>query len=275
MALWIVDLQPARRLAQTEEPILAAIRATGHEAVETVYDSERGQIPLELAPLFESGRPLILWGSVGFASWAHDRWNPQPGAFRSERLHAAQWLPIYGDLALNAGAVILTYAEFNAQRAELEARWGGPLFIKPADGGKLISGLVLEPGRPLFDAHYHQFRRWTTPADNYRLLIAPVLPLLAEWRFVIVTGQVITSSQYKIGTELETAPGAPEGARLVAEAIARHSWQPADTYIADVAQTEDGYRLLELNTFGTAGLYDCDLDAVVKAVTPLAESGAR
>ena len=149
---------------------------------------------------------------------------------------------------------------------------GGALFIKPADGGKLLSGTVLEPGRSLFDAHYAMHRRWTPLPDDFRLLLARVRTIFAEWRFVIVGNEVAASSQYKIGSVLTSRPGAPEGAEAVANTVAKHSWRPTDVFVADVAETEDGFRLLELNTFGTSGLYDCDLTAIVQSVSAYEES---
>ena len=271
MALWLVDIQPARRLAQSGEAITDVIREEGHEVIETLYDPENGRFPTDLIPLFDANRPLILRGSVGFASWVHSQWNIQPGAFRSELLRPSMWLSAYGDLALNSEALTVTYADFSERRREYEALLGGKLFVKPADGGKLLSGTVLEQGRSLFDAHYSAHRRWSDLPGEFRLLVATVRPLYAEWRFVIAGEKVAAKSQYKIGKVMETSPDVPIGAEALADTIAKYSWRPADVFVADVAETDGGYRLLELNTFGTAGLYDCDLKAIVQAVSPFAE----
>jgi hypothetical protein len=270
MSLWVVDIQPARRLALSGEPIVEVLRENGQEVIETLYDPESGKFPLDLKPIFDSGRPLILRGSVGFAAWAHTNWSLHPGAFRSELLRPSAWLPAYGALCLNADAIITTYAEFDAQRTKYENMLGGSLFIKPADGSKLLSGTVLEPGRSLFDAHYSMHRRWSPIADDFRLLLARVSTTFAEWRFIIAGDKVIARSQYKVGSVVVSHPDAPEGAETVAEAVAKHSWRPTDVFVADVAETEDGFRLLELNTFGTSGFYDCDLGAIVQAVSPYA-----
>src|SRR5262245_13710572 len=111
MTLWIVDSQPAKRLALSGQPIVDVIREAGHEVIETFYDPQSGTFPWELAPVFEATRPLLLRGSVGFAAWAHSNWNIRPGAFRSELLRPALYLPFYGDLALNSDAITMTYAE--------------------------------------------------------------------------------------------------------------------------------------------------------------------
>lgn len=271
MALWIVDNQPARRLALEKEAIIDVIRATGNDVIETAYDPENGKFPNDLDSVFASSRPLILRGSVGFAAWAHANWSLYPGAFRSELLRPSAYLPAYGKLALNSDAILTTYAEFNARRAEFEALLGGVLFVKPAEGGKLLSGTTLEPGRSLFDAHYSQHRRWSPIPDDFHVLLARVHSLLGEWRFVIAGEKVVARSQYKVGSVFESGLDAPEEAEVLAAKLAKHAWRPAEVFIADIAETEDGFRLLELNTFGTAGLYDCDLKAIVEAVSTYAE----
>ncbi len=271
MALWVVDLQPARRWAVGGEAIVDVIREEGHGAVEVVYDPENGRFPDELIPVLDSGRPLLLRGSVGFVAWAYADRSPRPGAFRSERLRPSAYLPAYGALALNSGAIITTYAEFNARRTEFEDLLGGTLFVKPADGGKLLSGTVLSPGRSLLDAHYAAHRRWLPVPDDHRLLLGRAHSVRAEWRFVIAGERVAASSLYKIGSVPESSPGAPEAATALAEAVAKHPWRPADVFVADIVQTDNGFRLLELNTFGTSGLYACDLRAVVRAVSPYAD----
>jgi len=273
MALWVIDTQPARRIGLETDPLVAAARDAGHEVIETYFEPSPERLPRELVPVFESRRPLILSGSVGFAAWAHDNWGVRPGAFRSERLRPSRWLPAYGELALNRGAAITTVAEFEVGRAEYEERFGPSLFVKPAEGGKLLAGTVVESGLPLLDAHYSRHRRWPTLPDDFLLLVAPVRPIYAEWRFVIAGTSVAAWSQYKAGDALEFRPEAPDGANEVARRVAGHPWRPADVFVADVAETGDGFRLIELNTFGTAGLYACDLGAVVCAVSPFAEDG--
>lgn len=270
MSRWVVDIQPARRLALDGEPIVDVIRALGHEVIETIYDPGSGRFPQELEAVFTAG-PVILRGSVGFAAWAHAQWSISPGAFRSDLLRPSAYLPAYGALALNSDAIIATYKEFQARRTEFEERLGGTLFVKPAEGGKLLSGTLLEPGRSLFDAHYASHRRWSDIPEDFRLLLTRTHTISVEWRFVIAGERAVASSLYKQGSVWESRQGALEGAAELADRLAQHPWRPADVFIADIAATEQGFRLLELNTFGTAGLYECDLAAIVQAVSPYAQ----
>jgi hypothetical protein len=271
MALWIIDNQPEARFGGLTDPICAVIREVGHEVIETYHHSGRQIVPEELLPLLNSGRPMILRGSLGFTRWAHAEGTPRPGAFPSEGVRPSAWLDAYGDIALNKGAIIVSYGDFEKNQAQYEAQMGGALFVKPADGSKVLSGTVVEPGQPLFDVHFSWHRYWSPVPDDFLLVVAPVYDILAEWRFVIAGSRVAARSQYRMGRLLESHPSAPGGAEQVAQHIADYHWRPTDVFVADVAQTPTGFYLLELNTFGTSGLYDCDLRAVVEAVSPYAE----
>jgi len=140
MALWIIDIQPAKRLALEGEAIVEVVRELGHEVVETIYDPEHGGFSNELSSLFASSRPMILRGSVGFAAWTHAHWPISPGAFRSDRLRPSSYLPAYGELALNADAIITTYADFNARRMEFEERLGDTLLSSLRTGANCCPG---------------------------------------------------------------------------------------------------------------------------------------
>lgn len=274
MATWVVDERPARRVGLTGDGLVNVARALGHEVVTTAWPYETGRAPDAVASVLADGRPLLLRGSVGFAAWAHGRWRVRPGAFPHPTSAAGEWLAAYGPLALNCDAVVVTAAEFDARRAALEEQLGGALFVKPADASKRLSGTVLDPGRPLFDAHYAAHRRWDPLPEDFRLLVARAQPLVAEWRFVIAGTQVVAASRYCVGRALDFSPGAPVGAAAAAAAVAEHPWRPAEVFVSDVCELADpgrGYRLLELNTFGTAGLYACDLEAIVQSVSVYAE----
>lgn len=270
MALWVIDSQPSRRWGLNENALIDVIRSLGHQVIEVVYDPESGESYDELKSVFNLSPHLILRGSVGFAAWAHNNYSISPGAFPSTLMGAATWLPIYGDLALNANAVITTYGDFERRRVQYENQLGGAIFIKPAGGGKLISGIVLEPERPLFDAHYSKYRRWQDVPDDYPVILAQAQTVYTEWRFVIANREIIAKSQYKFRADLETSTNVPDEAVAFADKIAKHQWQPSEVFVTDVASTPAGYKLVELNTFGTSGLYECDLRAIVKAVSPYA-----
>ena len=61
--------------------------------------------------------------------------------------------------------------------------------------------------------------------------------------------------------------GGSEERRRLARKV---SWRPAPIFVMDVCDSEDGLRVLELNSFGCSGHYLADLSIVVRAASELA-----
>jgi hypothetical protein len=79
----------------------------------------------------------------------------------------------------------------------------------------------------------------------------------------------VTKSQYrwdKLDIRIDTLP---ECDRL-AEQVAEHKWQADRVYVCDIAQTDEGPKIIELNAFSSSGLYACDTRAIVKGVSEAA-----
>ena len=50
-------------------------------------------------------------------------------------------------------------------------------------------------------------------------------------------------------------------------------WAPDPIFVVDVCATDDGPRLLELNSFSCSDLYGCDFEPIVDAVDELNADG--
>jgi hypothetical protein len=119
--------------------------------------------------------------------------------------------------------------------------------------------------------------------EDYELvLVSSPKEIYSEHRFVIVEGKVVAQSTYMWKGSQYIIREVSEAALALAEKLAKtykktkvtpeEVTMPAGCYTMDIAMqgTNDKDvvpKLLELNSFSCAGLYACDLDAVVDAVT--------
>ena len=108
---------------------------------------------------------------------------------------------------------------------------------------------------------------------NLPVVVAPVRAIGEEWRFVVANGRVVAGSGYEASRRAQVQPGA-ERAAARAQEIADVLEAPEAVYVLDLADCDGELRLLELNPFSGADLYGCDPDAVVAAVSGVAESYA-
>ena len=85
---------------------------------------------------------------------------------------------------------------------------------------------------------------------------------------------LVTGSQYHHNNQLCVKEGYSYGAEALVFKILKKAWQPDTAYVLDVAETiyEDDYNsrktsLLELGSINCAGLYKCNIEKFVVAIS--------
>jgi hypothetical protein len=100
-------------------------------------------------------------------------------------------------------------------------------------------------------------------------LVARPKKIAREWRLIVAAGEVIAGSQYR--SDGGTTAGCPEeGTAFAAKMLRDVDWRPDPMFVMDVCDSEDGLRLLELNSFSCSGHYLADLATVVERASELA-----
>jgi hypothetical protein len=194
---------------------------------------------------------------------ASRRWRPG-GWCMFQSLACSTYYAHFGPFLLNREYTFLPIAEAVRLADSLFARYasGGQVFVRPDSVYKSFTGALTE--RSIFT---HKFFG-TTFDPAALILIARPKKLAREWRLVVANGKVITGSQYRNADTWEEAPGCPdEVLRFAASMFDSVAWRPAPMFIMDVCDSEDGLRLLELNSFGCSGHYLADLRTVVEAAS--------
>ena len=213
-----------------------------------------------------AGAPVVFHGSLGNAAriQAAGRWKP--GAFcDTAGLHYSAWARRLAGMLVNDIWRLTTVRALVADPAGIATSVGaeGRLFVRPDSPLKPFSGRVLSADSISLAALDHGFYY---DDDALPIIVAPAQPVGREWRCVVAHGAVIAISGYEAeGREGHvTTPSA-----AVAGAAARLASRVAvsdPVVIMDIAETDMGLRVLELNPFSGADLYGCSRAAVVEAV---------
>ena len=83
--------------------------------------------------------------------------------------------------------------------------------------------------------------------------------------------RVIGVSQYAMDGKRAIAPGSPDEVRqFVIAMLAEVRWRPDPIFMLDICESAGRLWLVELNSFSSSWLYQCDLTAVVAAASELA-----
>ena len=101
---------------------------------------------------------------------------------------------------------------------------------------------------------------------NEIVIVSPIQTIISEYRIVVVNRKVVTGCQYMKNEWMQLSTECPTEALQLAQLIADHQYQPDPAYVVDVAQTLDGYKVIELNAFSTADWYACDISKIILAI---------
>lgn len=257
--IWVIETAVFPR---TAPGLIAALERRGVPWVRY----EDGQATELLVP--EHGR-AIFWGSLGAAydQRVAARWRPgaigDPDRFRCSVYH-----PHLAALVANADAVFTTAQRLVDEPGTVLAPLGAParVFVRPDSARKPFAGRTLAVDALSLAALDHGFYYEDAQLP---IVVSAAKRVGREWRFVIADGAVVSGCEYDAAREGRGA-SPPAAARALAERVASADWQAAPLYIVDVGEVDDALRVMELNPFSGADLYDCDADAVITAAMQVA-----
>lgn len=210
-------------------------------------------------PLPVAGEHVMVIGSLSLAEQASKRgWVP--GSFHNENHDQRVWGVAYRGHLLNEEAVV-------CQFDEVEPRWV-PFFIRPCEDTKSFTGQVY------FEwAEFAEWRRkvvdlgetYTSLNAATMVAYAPPQIIFREYRFFVVDGKAVTCSTYKVGQRVvynaDVEPAAIEFAQKMVDI-----YQPARAFVIDVASTQEGYKVVEINCINGAGFYAINVPRFVEAI---------
>jgi len=183
-----------------------------------------------------------------------------PGAWCTfDNMKCSTYYAYLGEYLLNKDYVMMPAGDLLRRwDALIDRDVNRSLFLRPDSGAKPFTGYVIEPeGRDKIQTLVE------TVGPDMLVVVARKKQITAEWRFVICDRKVVTGCQYLPN---EDKWFHPESFRL-AHKIASKEWQPDLCYTVDIAESEGKMYLLEINSFGCAGLYVCDMESVIRRVS--------
>ena len=144
-----------------------------------------------------------------------------------------------------------------------------PVFIKPFTE-KFFTGLVVEHQSDLNKVQLAT--SFIDKEEDEAIWVAPIVRIYKEARFFIVGGQIVTGSIYKENGKVNhyrvsESDDAWSAAKTIMTNCGYANLYIPDAFVLDIGLTDDGWKIVELNNLNSAGLYECDTDAIVRAFT--------
>jgi len=210
--------------------------------------------------------PVVFHGSLANADRIARELPWKPGAFcATERFACSAWWPAVADRLVASSYLVTTVSDLVEKGPPVE--FGDRVFVRPDSPLKPFSGRVLGHDQVSLLTLDHGFYY---DDEQLPVVVAPAIEIGAEWRFVVAAGRIVTGSGYTAEGRSASESVPPEHAAwLCAADVVAELDDPEPVFIVDVAELHGEMRVLELNPFSGADLYNCNRQAVVDAVHAL------
>ena len=216
-----------------------------------------GEITPDINPIDKN---VICFGAYSMRKLAAKKgWTP--GVYDIEWFPYTALIDALGTDVLNHDAVFGTFGDIVPEQDEF--------FMRPIHDGKEFAGVIKSAG---------QLKEWQTRvialglADNGSTLTSetPIMcsqlrKIYNEYRYFVVDGKAVTGSQYKLGKRV--VYGDTDGHLDIAqEFVDRLNGTVDQPYVIDIALTDDGHKVIEMNTLNCAGFYAADMQKLTYAL---------
>jgi len=216
----------------------------------------------ELEPPPEPHSPeVICFGSYSMRHYATKMgWNP--GVFDLASSDFVVQRQHWGDAMLNADSEVVAFKD---------VAFTGERFIRPIEDTKAFTGAI-------FDSH--KFADWqrrvidlgedigSSLTGATLVQVSTPKSIHAEIRCWMIEGRAVTASAYKQGDRVFYSDVVDRRFTDYAEGLAA-AWSPEKAFCLDVCDTDDGMRIVEINTINSAGFYAADMQKLVMALDDL------
>lgn len=195
---------------------------------------------------------IFVLGSYRLSRMAAER-GFSPGSFSNDNFNYASWTQNWTKEHMLNGE----YLKQKVTDIQIPEEWDS-VFARPLEDDKLITGglfkkedLLMALATKITDAHKDKF-----------LIISEKKTILAEYRFFVIDGKVVTGSLYKIRGQLITSDAIDKEALVFAQEMV-DLWTPSQAFVIDIALTDKGPKIIEVNNISSAGLYKSDVNKIV------------
>lgn len=246
--IWVIQADVPKH--SNRDAMVAALTARGERFL--MVNAMDDDWSLALDEQLSARDDVVVYGSTRLARHAAVNWRP--GAFLGESFTFHSCLAGWGDRMLNAAATVVRFEDLD---------FDGPMFVRPVQDSKLFGGEMIDGSRLRFWKELRLSENKRLSADT-EVVVAPLRRIEDETRCFVVSGKVVASSRYVSQGMLDIGTAAADTLAFAQESA--DAWRPHDNFVLDIARTQGGHKVIEVNCLNSSGLYACDATAVVDAM---------
>lgn len=207
-------------------------------------------------PLYLDGRNDILCiGSYRLSRMMNEKLI-SPGSFMNDNFTYSKWIEHWGIRMLNHDSIVQKISNI-----EIPDSWN-KVFARPLKDNKLFTGGLFNSNDLLTHINGKILNEGN---KDEKLLISSRKNITAEYRLFVVDGIIVTGSLYKLRNQLTLSDYVDSDVLDFANDCL-DIWQPSLAFVLDIAITDIGCRIVEVNNIASAGLYKADVSKIVNAL---------
>lgn len=223
------------------------------------FDSFSNEPTINDEPYIDVSKNIVVIGSYTLSQIAKDR-NWKPGAFM-DNLTFNDWKEGWGVENLLNGLAIVE----KLKNISVPESWN-KFFARPVEDTKSFSGTLFEKSNfEYWKKNVIKINESLSVNGETEIIIAPLQSIKEEYRFFVIDGKVVTGSLYKLHDTVIYAPVHNNDVIDYAKKMV-DKWQPNRGFCLDIARTENGFKIIEVNGLNSAGFYCSDLNKIVEAL---------
>lgn len=271
---WLIESTVFEK--QAENSLLTSL-TNAHIDYKIVDGAEQMYGVSDFVNLFSPEDCVVVRGSIEFCGLVKRRASWIPGVYMTMKAYeCTKYYPIFGNTLLNSEEYfMMPYGELSRKKDWLFDTVGieDTIFIRPNRGNKIFTGKTVQKER--FEKDLELLGFYNVSNDELCVVGRPY-NVTTEFRFVVVDGRIVTGSQYKDvkGRLIDNPVETPEhNWWLPQQYINKLGYEPDRAWCIDMCMTKDGnYKVLEIGAFSCCGLYGCNTDKIVAAVSQAAKN---
>lgn len=185
------------------------------------------------------------------------------------QLRCSTYYEVLGDLILQEEHRFETIESINEKVEELYASSlveDETLFFRPDGNTKEFNGGCISYNE--WNSKYELINFYEPPPDTIVVVARPQV-IQAEARFLVVDSELITGSYYRTGGQtvrLSASNNLMDTGKDILVKCLERGFNPSPSWVLDLAQVNNGWRVIEVGATSCCGLYKCDTDAFMTAL---------
>lgn len=198
-----------------------------------------------------------------------------PGVFDLEPFDFKEQMKHWKNYLLNAESVICRFEDATFTH--------DTMFIRPIKDSKVFAGGIMDK-KTFNEWKYNVCNLEEDYGDslnkNTIIQVNKIQDIYAEYRFWIVRQKIVTSSLYKRGNKVIYSSHVDQNVHDFVNMVLNTEfnvtkenhlgentgWRPQEAFVIDIADTPEGFKIVEINTINAAGFYAGDMQKLVMSL---------